>query len=422
MSSPAWARRRTTTTTSSSSSTTSSSTTTIPSGTTAGFVTRNGTQLTVNGKPWNFAAYNLPCAQPFMLSAGQLGYYLDNIRINSQANAVRVWFFQSNGGPSNWAPFDQVIAALKSRGMRAIPTLVNEWGNQCEPTTQMKLLPWYQTGYTQANDGYPLSYHDFAVQVAAHYANEPTIAFWQLVNEAQAPSPDGSCNATAATSALQTFSDAMVGAIHQVDTNHLINLGTQGTDQCGLDGPGFSAVHSSSVDLCEYHDYGLAAQALPSNGSNLLRERIADCHAIGKPIFVGESGIAGNVQPDGSEPPCSPWPDCGAYPLTAQTLQQRATFFQAKIQQGAAAGLVGYAIWFKSPFYSPSTANYAIGDNDPTEPVLAGALITNAPLAPASVVPEVSWPVLLAIPALAGLAVIVVLGWRRRRDAPASAG
>src|SRR3984957_15924900 len=170
---------------------------------TTGFVKRSGTQLTVNGQPWKFAGYNLPCAQPFQLSDSDLNYYLDNIQQNSGANTVRVWFFQSNGGPANWAPFDRVIAALKARGMRAIPTLTNEW-DACEPTAQ-KSLAWYQSGYTQTGDGYPLSYRDFATQVAAHYANEPTVAFWQLVNEAEAPSAQGTCDETAAATALRTF-------------------------------------------------------------------------------------------------------------------------------------------------------------------------------------------------------------------------
>jgi hypothetical protein len=390
--------------------------TTQPSGPTAGFVTRSATQLVVNGQPWKFAGYNLPCAQPFTLSTGELGSYLDDIQNNSNANTVRMWFFQSNGGPGNWAPFDNVIAALKARGMRVIPTLVNEW-NACEPTTTNKSLSWYQTGYKQTNDGYPLSFRNFATQVAAHYADEPTIAFWQLVNEAEAPNADGTCTESTATAGLRSFSDDMATAIHQVDPHHLVNLGTQGTGQCGANGSAdYRNVHAGALDLCEYHDYGDAGQAMPSNGVNLLKERIADCHALGKPIFVGESGIAGNVQPDGSEPACPNWPNCPAPgQLTFQTLQQRATFFQAKIQAANTAGVVGYVIWFKSPYYAPSTDHYAIGDGDPTEPVLAGAIQAS----PAAQVPEVPWPALLAVTSGLLLAAVVVFERRSHRRASA---
>jgi mannan endo-1,4-beta-mannosidase len=380
--------------------------------TTTGFVKSSGTQLLVNGQQWKFAGYNLPCAQPFQLSADALGAYLDNIKLNSSANVVRVWFFQSNGGPGNWAPFDNVIAALKARGMRAIPTLVNEWPT-CEPTTTQKTLSWYQAGYKQTGDGYPLSFRDFATQVAAHYANEPTVAFWQLVNEAEAPSAAGTCDETAAANALRSFSDDMAGAIHQVDPNHLVDLGTQGTGQCGTNGSAdYRFVHAGALGLCEYHDYGNAGQALPTDGVNLLKERIADCNSLNKPIFVGESGIAGNVQRDGSEPPCPNWPNCDV-PLTFQSLQQRATFFQAKIQAANAAGVVGYVIWFKSPFYAPASDPFAIGDGDPTEATLPAALTPT----PGGAVPEAPWPVLLVlpVPALAG---IVVLRRRRRSHRP----
>jgi hypothetical protein len=396
-------------------------------GPTTGFVARSGTQLLVSGQPWKFAGYNLPCAQPFTLAAGQFDYYLDNIALNSGANAIRVWFFQSNGGPGNWTPFDQVISSLKARGMRAIVTLGNGAGT-CDSLTgnqAAKPLSWYQTGYTQPTDGYKLSFQSFAQQVAAHYASEPTVAFWQLLNEASAPSLNTSgtyyCDNTAAMNALRTFSDAMAGTLHQADHNHLVNLGTQGSGQCGLDGTGFKYVHAGALDLCEYHDYGFASQALPSNGNDLLKEQIDGCHSLGKPIFVGESGIQSNVQPDGSQPPCNTSvfpPDCTANPITPQTIQQRATFFQAKILAGNTAGLVGYLVWFKSPYYAPSTDLLAIGDGDPTENVVRLALMTG----PTTGIPEAPWPALLGVSA--GLLVfgVVVISTRRskRRLAPAS--
>jgi hypothetical protein len=385
---------------------------------TTGFVQRSGTQLVVGGKPWKFAGYNLPCAQPFQaVTDGSLGYYLDTISISSGVNAVRVWFFQSNGGPTNWAPFDAVIAALKSRGMRAIPTLTNQW-NTCEPTSgSEKTLSWYQTGYKQTSDGYALSFHDFAQQMATHYANEPTIAFWQLVNEPQAKTPGTlSCDTTAAQNALRSFADDVTTVMHQADHNHLVDLG--GNGGCGLSGAGYSYVHAGAIDLCENHDYGYNAQALPTNGADLLKDNIAACHSLGKPIFVGEAGIPGNVQPDGSAAACSPWPTCPTDPLTNQTLQQRAQFFQAKIQAANTAGVAGYLIWFKSPYYSSSTDAYAISNGDPTEAVLPAALQS----APPATVPETPWAALLAGSAAAVMGLsLVVVGLRRRRQGTADA-
>src|SRR5689334_16790161 len=76
-----------------------------------GFVTASGTQLTVQGKPYKFAGYNLPCANPeTLVQSGNLDFYLNDIQQNSAANLVRVWFFQSEGGPGNWTDFDTVIS------------------------------------------------------------------------------------------------------------------------------------------------------------------------------------------------------------------------------------------------------------------------------------------------------------------------
>jgi mannan endo-1,4-beta-mannosidase len=299
--------------------------------------------------------------------------------------------------------------------------LTNQW-NTCEPTSGAeKYINWYQTGYKQTGDGYPTSFRSFAQQIATRYANDPTIAVWQLVNEPEAKNPDGSCDSTAAQNALRSFADDVTTVMHQADPNHLVDVG--GAGGCGMDGaPAYSYVHAGAVDLCEYHDYGLPADALPTNGFNLEKDYIDACHSLGKPIFVGEAGIPGNVQPDGSAPPCSPWPTCPGGPLTVQTLQQRAKFFQAKIVAGNNAGLVGYLIWFKSPYYSSSTDAYAIGNGDPTEAVLPAAMQAT----PVATVPESRSPALLlggsAAVAMTLAGGFVVLRRRRRRrvhDRPA---
>ena len=142
--------------------------------TTSGFVASHGTELTVNGQPWKFAGYNLPCANPFDLTAGSLTYYLQDIQANSHANVIRVWFYQSEGGPGNWTAFDAVISALQSLGMRAIVTLTNETSTCDEPdlpNATYKTLGWYQSGYQSPEGGYSLSFEQYAEDVAAHYAD-----------------------------------------------------------------------------------------------------------------------------------------------------------------------------------------------------------------------------------------------------------
>jgi hypothetical protein len=368
--------------------TSTTSTTSVSTGASNSFVARSGTQLMVNGQTWNFAGYNLPCQQPFIMSTAQLEYYFEDIAINSKANVVRMWWFQSDmgTGANPWAPFDQVVAAARAAGVRIVPALTNQWQTCDEPSpaTPEKELPWYQGGYEQPEGGYALSYKQFATEMAAHFANEPSIAFWQLVNEAEAPSSTG-CDETTAASAMRSFADTMADALHAVDPNHLVNLGTQGAGECGTAASDYTYVYAGRVDLCEVHDYSNPALAMPT-GLNSLSQDISACHALGKPIFIGEAGIPANVAPDGSS---------GSAPITLSTLDQRAAFFKAKIDAFNAAGGVGYVIWFKSPFYTTAEDSADIPDGDPTEAVLGDALAVSpaaAGAAPAAATPEFPWP------------------------------
>lgn len=382
------------------------------------FISASGSNLVLGGQSVRFIGYNLPCAQPFLLDTGQLDYVLANIADNSGATALRMWFFQSNGGPGNWGPFDQVIAAAKAHGMRIIPTMVNEWPT-CEPVTAAtqprKTLSWYQAGYHQAGDGYPLSFRDFAVQVAAHYADEPAIAFWQLVNEAEAPTlqPGGglTCDEPTAAGALRAFGDDMSAALHTADSHHLVSLGTLGGSQCGLAGADFSYIHAGTVDLCEYHDYNDPLNPLGTGQVDGLAARLNQCRNLpggGKPLFVGEAGIVNNVQPTGPQPAPGSGP-----PLTLESLQTRARLFHDKITAAFNAGVAGYQIWFKGPAFSSADESFAIGDGDPTEAMMRSVPLTGPP----ATVPESSANILLPLSA------IVVLGgggaviWRRKRRA-----
>jgi hypothetical protein len=380
---------------------------------TPGFVSRSGDQLMLNGKPWMFAGYNLPCANPFVLSDAALGFYLDNIKLNSGANAIRVWFFQSQGGPGNWTNFNRVLSALDARGMKAVVTLTNETSTCDEPraTTFYKTVPWYQNGYQVPEGGYRQSFQQYAAAVARHFWHDPGVAFWQLVNEAQAPSllstGQLTCDETAARDALRAFADNMTSVIRRADPNHLVNLGTQGSGQCGIGGPDYGYVHAGRVDLCEYHDYGEPGTALPAT----LVQDIAACQLLGKPLFVGESGIPADIQSDGTPTStCDPWPTCAPNPVTPETLEQRATFFAAKLSAARQANVAGYLIWVKSPFYSPDNEGYAVGDGDPTET----ALIQFTAGAPPPMLGESKWAPALAIAAV-GTIVVTAATMRRQR-------
>ncbi len=344
----------------------------------SGLVTASGTSLMLNGAPWQFTGYDdyrLTSASPGHQCGGPLtdadvAASLDEIHSNSGATVVRTWFMQAYGGPGNWGQFDRVLAAAAARGMKVIPVLVDQWA-ACEPwpagQTHYRSLPWYQSGYTRPDYGYSLSYRDYAAAIAAHYKNNPTIAFWQLVNEAEAlDSPGGACDDSAANAALRSFADDVAGVVKSNDPGHLVSLGTIGSGQCGTSSTAdYLNLHSGRIDICEYHDY-FGPGGLPGDQWHGVAVRINQCHSLNKPIFAGEIGLQASITADGST----------GGPVTAASLAQRAVFIRQKLQAQFGAGVVGLLVWQYAT--GARTDGYEVQPGDPTEGVMAQVAATLA--------------------------------------------
>jgi mannan endo-1,4-beta-mannosidase len=336
----------------------------------AGFVYAQGSNFMLDGRPWHFTGYDLyqltsqaiganwNCGGDF--GGDWLNWELGQIESDSDSAVIRTWFFQSYSA-DNYIQFDTVLNAAAAHGVKIIPVLVNQWG-ECEPnvsgSAEYKSLGWYQTGYRATGDSYPLSFRQYAINLAAHYADNPTIAFWQLVNEAEA-SPGGGqpCNENAAGAAIRAFADDMTGAIKAADPNHLVSLGTIGSGQCGTSGPDYELVHGGRVDICEYHDY--TNTFLPGDPWNGAVDDLAGCAAIGKPTFAGEVGIDASVQPD--------WSTTGV--VTAASLNQRESFFYQKMVAQFGEGLGGFLVWTRNP--GTTSAGLEVAPGDPTNTLLA---------------------------------------------------
>jgi Tol biopolymer transport system component len=313
------------------------------------FVTKSGSNLMVNGSPLRLVGYNwhwmgTGCRVP---TDTEIATTFSQIKTASHGNVVKTAFYESGSNNGAYTDFDRYIAYAKEYGLYIVPMLVNHWTN-CEPSTATKPPSWYQSGYKQTNDGYPLSFRDYVIKLARHYANEPTIAFWQLVNEPDA----GPCGSVGAH-ILRSFADDMIIALNAVDPNHLVDLGAPG--ECAGDSiTDYTTIVGSKVDLCNvWDDYGQAKIGLPSQ----MQQRIGVCQNLSKPSFVGESGICADVIATG---------DCSGT-VTTVTLNQRAAFFDAKLSAGFNAGLAGYIIWNKGS----QSVQDDIGPGDPTESVLA---------------------------------------------------
>ena len=321
------------------------------------FVTRSGTSLELNGEPYRFAGINIYNANSDgwcgyeMRSPGRLAAALGTL--DPGTNAIRAWFTQplsqnAAGTARDWSAFDNTLAQARARGIRVIVTLSNHWG-ECgnRVATGTKSPDWYQSGYMAVEPGQLTSYLDYVGEVVSRYRNDPTILFWQLMNEAETKDlVTGDCAAGGET-ILHDFAADVSSVIKTVDNNHLVSLGTLGGPQCGPHREGFRTVHDvPTVDVCEYHDYS-PTEALPTFNygdgyDNGLVSRVAICHDLGKPIFVGESGIPRSVG-----------------------LASRAMQFQAKIRAQLGAGVVGFLAWNYADASEELDATYDVRPGDP---------------------------------------------------------
>src|SRR6266568_8636611 len=218
------------------------------------YIGRSGSTLTLQNATYSFRGYNMPWIAPSCSGASDswMDTSFPDIVSHSHVNIVRALVADTG----NFTAFDRYLVKAKQYGLRIVPALTDNWG-QCGDGGSEKYLPWYQSGYKS-------SYRAYAVAFANRYANEPTLAWYQLVNEPDARSSGGGCDETAAKTALRGFADDVTGAIKAVDSNHLVDLGA--ISWCGGQGADYGYVTNGKVDLCDlHHDYGDPSVAYPSN-------------------------------------------------------------------------------------------------------------------------------------------------------------
>ena len=292
----------------------------------AGFVYAEGTELRLDGEPYQFIGFNVyglandetifdcgPSADNGRFPDEYLNALFSNLRSRG-VNALRFWAFQSftNGG-TDFSSIDRVINYARQYNIKLIPALENHWDDCTEGGE--KEGEWYAERYREPYGDYALSYPEYVQQIVSRYENEPTILMWQLLNEAESSDAE----------ALYNFTVDISELIHSLDQNHLVSLGTIGRGQAGTQNEHFVRLHNiDTIDIVEAHDYNRQDEAWPSSGSNSINRAWSVAQELGKPFFIGEAGIS--VDSD-------------------TTAVQRADLFEAKIATAVEHGVVGYLIW-----------------------------------------------------------------------------
>jgi mannan endo-1,4-beta-mannosidase len=303
-----------------------------------------------------------------MLSDQQLLNTLTYLHDQAGATVLRFWAYQTyTQGGTYFAGVDRVIAAAKKVGMKVLPVLEDGPGNCTNtpgvtPKSKYDGDTWYTNGYRVPYGNATLSYRDYVKLLVAHYANEPTILGWSMMNEAETQARDST-----GQSELVDFATDIAGVIRSVDDRHLITVGTQSNGAPGASGPDFTAVYGvPEVDLAEVHDWanwGSDTDPMPGGpGGHPPAADAAECasrsapigcsfalaSSLDKPMFVGEAGMVG---------------------VTAEQRENRAQRLKAKMDAAFAAGASGYLVW---SINTGITDGYdiQIDDGDPLIPAL----------------------------------------------------
>jgi mannan endo-1,4-beta-mannosidase len=296
-----------------------------------GFVTRNGSSLSLCGQPFQALGSNLYYVQSYSVyEAGNLRTVADGFddAVRMSMPVMRIWAFNETPSgddavirkvPNSYnekglVGLDTAIAEAKKRGIRVILVLTNYWKDYGG-------LPQYATwaGANSADDFYTNTtmqgyFKNYAVMFANRtntvtgiaYKDEPAILAWEIANELRCPSCKDS------TAMLDTI-DSLSKFLKSLFPNHLIADGGEGMDDTpsnwttlsntypvsGFERASFTGmVKLSALDMVSYHyypaDWGMAAS--PTETVN--RDALAwiDGHATlakaaGKVAYWGEFGF-----------------------------------------------------------------------------------------------------------------------------------
>jgi mannan endo-1,4-beta-mannosidase len=305
--------------------------------TSAGFVTRAGSQLMLAGRPFRFAGTN--------------NYYLhyqsatarDNVIDKAAASGFDVlrtwgWFDTGtadgtdptagsqngvylqywdgtghpkyNDGPDGLGRLDAVIARAAQDHLKLVIPFTNNWSDF---GGMDKYVEW--AGGTHHDDFYtdPVIrgwYQDYIAHLLNHvntitgvrYKDDPTVMTWELANEPRCVGSGKYPRSTACdTDTITSWADGVSTFVKSIDRRHLVSVGDEGffADQPGSDdwthngGEGVDTVRLAAlpdIDVMSYHLYPDGWGKTADWGTQWILEHAAAAKRIHKPVMLGEFG------------------------------------------------------------------------------------------------------------------------------------
>ncbi len=284
-----------------------------------GFVSRNGSDFELNGKPCRFAGNNVYYL--FYKSHFMIDDVMDTMQRNG-IEVLRTWAF-GEGIPQNtdeamsfqpekglyyepvFVNFDYVIKSAGEHGIRLMLPLANYWS---EFGGMAQYLEWCgidkentQAFYTDSN--VKSAYKNYIKTVLNRvntltgiaYKDDPTIFAWELVNEPR-------CE-TCQNGEIYAWIKEMSQFVRSLDTKHLVGIGDEGFLRENGNADIFYNGHYGvdweqnlgigAVDFGTVHVYPELWEKDAVWTSEWISTHIRRAETVGKPIIFEEFGIKG---------------------------------------------------------------------------------------------------------------------------------
>ncbi|MEV6971412.1 cellulase family glycosylhydrolase [Hamadaea sp. NPDC051192] len=307
----------------------------------SGHVTRQGTQLKLNGKPFKFYGsnnYYLMYQSPAMADdvfadAQAAGFtvlrtwaWLDignadgSDSVAGKANGVYLQYWDPvagapayNDGPDGLERLDYVLYRARQSGIKLVLAFTNNWSDfgGMDQYVRWAGLSHHDDFYTDARiKGW---YKDWISHLlnrtntltGVKYKDDPTVMTWELANEPRCQGSGGYPTSDACgmqhPETITAWADEMTRHVKSVDPKHLVSVGEEGftcanlgtddwTTNCGPGTDSAALTALPAVDVMSFHLYPDGWGKTASWGTQWITDHIATARRLGKAVMLGEFG------------------------------------------------------------------------------------------------------------------------------------
>jgi hypothetical protein len=313
----------------------------------SGFITASGTSLMLNGQPFKYIGFDTGmegvCWDGNNWTTAEMDTYFSHLPPDGMTRIFTV----QNAGTSI---VSQIVTEAAKYNQHLIFVLGDD-NSYCSDTSGSpsgagsgKTLAFYQSGWRG-------NYLSWVNTIVPMFADNPTIAMWEVANE---PFHTGATNVPLAT--MESYVSGTAAAVRADDPNHLISVAPADTGDLGGSSNYTAVMNDPNINVLDFHDYAWDYENGAEISSNFAQVQSA-AQQLNKPFMVDEAGVEAGTG-------CTPTPGASNAGLT---FQGRVTYLITKANDYLSSGASGIAFWD----YEQDGSNCTYEVIPPSDPMIA---------------------------------------------------